>query len=128
MYPQEKTFVMKPLSIRLQVTFVYHSHGDFSLEEYFQERNWVFFLSFFQSPYLDLWLNIIHFTGMTSLCSVCYQGNIKIADILMKAGARVNISDDKKSLPLHYAARNGNLQLVEELIKRGKQLTCKFKI
>ena len=104
---------MKPLSIRLQVTFVYHSHGDISLEEYFQERNWVFFLSFFQSPYLGLWLNGIHFSGMTSLCSVCYQGNIKIADILMKSGARVNISHDKKSLPLHYAARNGNFQLVE---------------
>ena len=110
---------MKPLSIRLQVTFVYHSHGDFSLEEYFQERNWVFF-PFILLVTIFRWLSRIHFTGMTSLCSVCYQGNIKIADILMKSGARVNISDDKKSLPLHYAARNGNLQLVEELIKRGK--------
>ena len=56
---------------------------------------------------------------MTPLCSVCYQGNFEIADILLKSGARVNIADDKKTLPLHYAARNGNLKLVEELIRRG---------
>ena len=56
---------------------------------------------------------------MTPICSVCYHGNLEIADMLLKSGARVNIADDKKTLPLHYAARNGNLQLVEELIKRG---------
>lgn len=57
---------------------------------------------------------------MTGLCSACHNNNLPIAELLLKSGARVNIPDERKSLPLHYAARNGNVTLVNHLIRRGQ--------
>ncbi len=56
---------------------------------------------------------------MTALCSACHNNNLTAAQVLLKSGSRVNIADAKKSLPLHYAARNGNVTLVKTLLKHG---------
>ena len=40
--------------------------------------------------------------------------------MLVGARARVNVADDDGSLPLHYAARNGDLGLVKVLVQAGK--------
>ena len=43
-----------------------------------------------------------------------------IAETLISAGTRVNLGDNQGNLPLHYAARNGNLHLVKALVERGE--------
>lgn len=57
---------------------------------------------------------------MTALCGACLRDYVPVAFKLIKAGSRVNIRDNHGNGPLHYAARNGNIELCKELLAKGK--------
>ena len=63
---------------------------------------------------------LIEVAGLTPLGMACLQNSTEIAELLIKAGAKPNIGDKRNNLPLHYAARNGNLHLVQLLHEHGK--------
>lgn len=44
-----------------------------------------------------------------------YQsGEEKIADLLIKSGANVNLEDDRGRTPLHWALREGNVKVTNK--------------
>ena len=57
--------------------------------------------------------------GCTPLHIIAQNGNVKIAELLIKAGVNTNTKDKKGSTPLHYAAEAGNDDIMELLIRAG---------
>lgn len=55
--------------------------------------------------------------GMTALNVSCNRRLNKIAKILLRHGSDVNLPDRTGSIPLHYAARHGDVELVEMILK-----------
>ena len=56
---------------------------------------------------------------MTPLCAVCIRDNTEMGQLLIEAGARANIPDNRKNLPIHYTARNKNATLTASLLDHG---------
>ena len=50
-----------------------------------------------------------------------YKNN-DVINLLIKAGADINIADKSESTPLHYAALNNNIGIMRRLIKAGADL------
>jgi ankyrin repeat protein len=65
----------------------------------------------------------------TPLCVAACHGNIKIAHLLLSAGANVNNEDryfsDNSWMPLHKASLNGHLNMVELLLSAGADVNRK---
>lgn len=63
--------------------------------------------------------------GDTPLHQACYNGNEKVAQILINYGAHVNARDGDEETPLHYAAWKGFYWLFylwnRLLLDRGKE-------
>ncbi|HYK58525.1 MAG TPA: ankyrin repeat domain-containing protein [Bryobacteraceae bacterium] len=54
--------------------------------------------------------------GSTALHFAAYFDNLTIADLLIRAGARVNTPNDLGSTPLHLACNNGSAAMAERLL------------
>jgi ankyrin repeat protein len=65
--------------------------------------------------------------GNTPLMVAANEGNVFTTEILLVAGARVNILNDNKMSALHYAAMNGNIDLVKLLVKNKASKTQRSK-
>lgn len=66
-----------------------------------------------------------HFSvsGLTPLCVSVLNNYTDIALRLLSHNADcVNVCDRRNNLPLHYAVRNGNTQLVTALLAAGESL------
>jgi ankyrin repeat protein len=61
-------------------------------------------------PYSSEW-------GATPLHLAARDGRLEIVDVLLKAGARADIADDRGSTPLHWAA--GHPGVISILVERG---------
>ena len=62
---------------------------------------------------------------VTALHSVCYTGNVDAVNVLLKAGADVNIVDDKGSSWLHYAVLGGcSKEFLQSLIDHGANVNA----
>lgn len=61
----------------------------------------------------------------TLLHAAACEGNLKIAEILVKRGADVNSRDEFEETPLHYAANEGHLEMAEFLITKGADVNAK---
>ena len=46
----------------------------------------------------------------------CYHNNIEMAQLLITAGACLNVTDDQHRMCLHYAAMNDNSKLIEAIV------------
>jgi len=57
--------------------------------------------------------------GMTLLHAVCRDGQMKLAEDIIKRGAEVNLPDKEGRTAIHYAAMSGNESLVESLLLHG---------
>lgn len=57
--------------------------------------------------------------GMTLLHAVCRDGQLKLAEEIIKRGAEVNLPDKEGRTAIHYAAMSGNESLVETLLRSG---------
>ncbi|CAE7569173.1 ANKRD50 [Symbiodinium sp. CCMP2456] len=62
--------------------------------------------------------------GHTALLYAVYEGNLKLVETLLHAGARLEAHDEDGNVPLIYAAGLGDLDLkvVEALLKAGAQV------
>lgn len=63
----------------------------------------------------------IHEPYKTPLTAACEMGHVSIVELLINAGANVNLNDGDKT-PLTAACGNGHLNVVEELIKAGSNV------
>ena len=67
--------------------------------------------------------NVLTTLGITPLCVAAIIGHVEIADILLKAGAEVDLHKfDQDWTPLFFAAVGGHFEIVELLLKYGASL------
>jgi ankyrin repeat protein len=59
--------------------------------------------------------------GITTLAATCLEGNLRISEILIEAGAVPN-SDKTSWTPLTTAAQSGNTEIVSLLLKHGASI------
>ena len=59
------------------------------------------------------------YEGETPLSCVAFWGHDKIAEMLIKAGAKVNVQAERNITPLHRAVRLGNVGIAKLLLKNG---------
>ena len=57
--------------------------------------------------------------GKTALIHASYKNHLKVVQILIDAGADVDIQDNDGRTALMWASSNDNLEVVQELIKAG---------
>ena len=71
-------------------------------------------------------------TGLLEVCkpsnSISYEIKMEIADLLIKFGADVNISNDYGHTPLIFATRNKNFNLTYLLLRNGANVNVQNKI
>jgi uncharacterized protein len=63
----------------------------------------------------------------TGLHAVAINGNLQIAAILIKAGARIDVRDNLGNTPLIYAADHGHLEMAKLLMDVGAQVDAENK-
>ena len=56
---------------------------------------------------------------MTPLNAVCNRNHSAVARLFIEAGSKVNMADRSDCYPLHYAARNGDNDIVKLLLDNG---------
>ena len=59
------------------------------------------------------------YEGETPLSYVAFRGHEKIAEMLIKAGAKVNVQAQRNITPLHGAVSSGNVGIAKLLLKNG---------
>ena len=64
-------------------------------------------------------LDIKNKLGLAPLHISSYYLNREITDMLLISGCNVNIEDNKKNTPLHFAVKGGDLSIVKKLIFYG---------
>lgn len=62
---------------------------------------------------------------MVPLHNACSYGHYEVTEVLVRAGANVNVSDLWKFTPLHEAAAKGKYDIVKLLLKHGADATKK---
>lgn len=101
--------------------------ADMSLKFQDDEYTYLHYAAWYRSPGICKALlrrkadvNAVGKDGHTPLSLACRSNHPRdqIISTLMKNGAKVRTADKYKNTPLHYAAFNGNLKAVEEIIKR----------
>ena len=55
------------------------------------------------------------------------SGHVAVAEMLIAAGAEVNLANNYGMTPLHWAARNGHLEVVQLLLRHGADKELKSK-
>ncbi|KAF3308734.1 hypothetical protein TWF173_000746 [Orbilia oligospora] len=77
---------------------------------------------------LDRTKSILKLSGRTPLFYAVWNRHIPVVDLLLNAGARVDIEDDVGGTPLSYAICSGNDDLAKLLLKNGTKAESKESI
>ena len=64
-------------------------------------------------------LNIKNKQGLTPLHLSCYYLNREIVDALLVLDCKVNIMDNNKNIPLHFAVKGGDLSIAKKILLHG---------
>ncbi|XP_043394958.1 serine/threonine-protein phosphatase 6 regulatory ankyrin repeat subunit A isoform X5 [Chelonia mydas] len=59
--------------------------------------------------------------------AACIHEGEKVAEMLLKSGADVNVEQENGETAMHVAARHGNLRMIKALIEEGGELTSQSK-
>ncbi|XP_073186110.1 uncharacterized protein [Lepidochelys kempii] len=59
--------------------------------------------------------------------AACIHEGEKVAEMLLKSGADVNVEQENGETAMHIAARHGNLRMIKALIEEGGELTSQSK-
>ena len=71
-------------------------------------------------------INFLHRkTGMTPLMTAAHAGCIAVVELLLKYNADPNLRADDNTSALHWASRNGNLEVVNMLAAAGADLNAR---
>lgn len=71
-------------------------------------------------------INFLHRkTGMTPLMTAAHAGCIAVVELLLKYNADPNLRADDNASALHWASRNGNLEVVNMLVAAGADLNAR---
>ena len=62
-------------------------------------------------------LNALGYLGATAVSRAARRGMSEILELLLKAGANPNLSNDKMQYPMHFAAFNNHTECVKILLK-----------
>ncbi|WP_246210262.1 ankyrin repeat domain-containing protein, partial [Wolbachia endosymbiont of Atemnus politus] len=65
--------------------------------------------------------------GRTPLYVAIWNGNVEVAELLIKYGANVNDNDERNRTPLHVAIGHKQLEIAKLLIKNGANVNAKTK-
>ena len=57
--------------------------------------------------------------GRTPLVYAVWNGQVAVVELLVRAGARINLADDIGGTPLSYAVCNGHTNVLKLLFKKG---------
>src|SRR5690242_3848462 len=64
-------------------------------------------------------VNAVEADGTTALAWAAHWDDMETAELLIRAGANVNLANDYGVTPLWLACTNGNAAMVERLLKAG---------
>jgi len=70
-------------------------------------------------------LNILNKEGLSPLCFAVLQNYEEGVELLLKAGAQVDLPSDEGYTPLHYAAENNSKEILKLLLKAGADINYK---
>lgn len=62
--------------------------------------------------------------GFSPLHWCCKEGHLKLAELLLSRGARINATNRGDDTPLHLASAHGHKEIVQ-LVKEFNNATCK---
>ena len=97
----------------LPLTLLAASAGDFRLVEAAKNRE-ISTVSALLKQQVSV--NSRYADGATALHWAAYWGDLDMADLLIRAGADVNVVDDLGVMPLALASKTGNAAMVEKLL------------
>jgi len=63
---------------------------------------------------------VVVLSGLTALHAAIIEGHTDAALYLIHNGASLKKQDRKGNLPLHYAVKNNQLQVIKALVSSGK--------
>ncbi|XP_072182002.1 uncharacterized protein [Diadema setosum] len=66
--------------------------------------------------------------GITALLVACIHGKTDVALMLINKGAELNVWDENRDTPLHFAFREGKKKIARRIIEKGKQKKCLLKL
>lgn len=64
-------------------------------------------------------LNYTKHNGVTAVGIAAYRGNLKILDILYRAGADINLTSKHGAGPLYLAIKQDRIEIVKYLVERN---------
>lgn len=76
------------------------------------------------NTYSDV-VNMENDDGKNALILAVINKGVACVQLLLKKGANVKCKDKTLNTPLHIACQQGNVEMVEELMKYNPELTCK---
>src|SRR5262245_4166569 len=71
-------------------------------------------------------VNAAQVDGATALLWAARQDDLEMADLLIRAGAKVSVANREGATPMMVAALNGSGAMIERLVKAGADVNEKF--
>eukprot|EP00106_Octopus_bimaculoides_P017594 XP_014785036.1 PREDICTED: serine/threonine-protein phosphatase 6 regulatory ankyrin repeat subunit B-like [Octopus bimaculoides] len=72
-------------------------------------------------------VNWVSYTHDCCPIHVASQGKIEIVNMLLEAGSKVNVKDNRGNLPLHHAAMKGHTEIIDILMENGSEINVQDK-
>ncbi len=99
----------------------------FESDQFMDENDDPVKLSFILGRFGDNILDVIPNGLFYVLFNACKNGHIDLVKKMLSIGADVNVKDNYRNTPLHYASRYGRTEIVKLLLEHGAEVNTKDK-